>query len=142
MRSCENESDSDIAVYTHNADKRNIVTHCASPLTSYFFLSLLTNAIRYSAPFGLPLSCCAIRTPPTDTATHPLPLSVLPARLDFNSQWKTDTPTPSAPCFSMGLTGSARRCAKYHRHSRIQGHAKQNEETARMNAVEEKRRRL
>src|SRR5882672_5436490 len=81
-------------------------------------------------------------TPSTDTATHPLPLSVLPVRLDSNSQRKTATPTPSAPCFSTGLTGSARRCAKYHRHSRIQGHAKQNEETARMNAVEEKRRRL
>src|SRR6266436_9870311 len=64
MRSCENESDSDIAVYTHDTDKRNIVTHCASPLTSHFYLSLLTNAIRYSAPLGLPLSCCAIRTPP------------------------------------------------------------------------------
>ncbi|KIM73232.1 hypothetical protein PILCRDRAFT_15421 [Piloderma croceum F 1598] len=59
MRSCENESDSDIAVYTHDADKWNIATHCASSLTSYFYLSLLNNAIQYSAPlaaalYGLP----------------------------------------------------------------------------------------
>jgi hypothetical protein len=85
MRSCEYESDSDIAVYTHDADRRNIATHCASPLTSSFYLSLLNNAIRYSAPLGLPLSCCVIRTPPTDTATPPLPLSALPARIDSTS---------------------------------------------------------
>jgi hypothetical protein len=97
MRSCEYESDSDIAVYTHEADRQNIATHCASPLTSSFYLSLLTNAIRYSAPLGLPLSCCAIRTPPTNTATPPLTLSVLPVLIHSTLQRQTDIPTPSTP---------------------------------------------
>jgi hypothetical protein len=60
MRSCEIESDS----LTHDGDKHNIATDCAFPPTSYLYLSLLTNAIRNSAPLGLPLGCCAIRTPP------------------------------------------------------------------------------
>jgi hypothetical protein len=56
------------------------------PSDFLFYLSLLTNAIRYSAPLG-PHSAAALYglplAPSTDTATPPLPLLVLPARPHF-----------------------------------------------------------
>ena len=104
MCSCENESDGNITVFTRDADKQNIATDCMSPLTSYFYLSLLTNAIWYSAPLELPLSNTdSSITPPTNTTTPLLPLLVLQAWTYSILQWQTDTPMPSAPCFSTGL---------------------------------------
>ena len=42
-------------------------------------------------------------TPPTNTVTPPLPLSVLLAQPYSTLQWQMDTPMPSVPCFSIGL---------------------------------------